>query len=75
MLRLKLSLGFISLTAVHAAEICDVEVKGVLLVYAKLDSVIDQCSPRDLLVLGDLGTFREPVTSCVLVPMAVVPGI
>ncbi|MFV0264599.1 MAG: endonuclease/exonuclease/phosphatase family protein, partial [Kluyvera sp.] len=51
--RLKHTLGFMSLIAVYApTEVCETEVKEVF--FAKLNSVLDQCPPRDTLtVLGD----------------------
>ena len=52
-LRLKNSLGFMSVVAVYApTEVCETEEKEMF--YAKLDSVLDQCPRRDaLIVLGD----------------------
>ena len=51
-LREKHSLGFMSLVAVYApTEVCETEEE---MFYDKLDSVLDQCSHRDaLIVLGD----------------------
>ena len=51
--RLKHTLGFMSLVAVYApTEMCETEEKEMF--YAKLDSVLDQCPLRDtLIVLGD----------------------
>ena len=69
LLRLKHTLGFISLIAVYApTEVYELEEKEVF--YAKLDSVVDQCSPRDtLVVLGDFngvtGTDRAGYELCV----------
>ena len=50
-LRLKHSLGFMSVVAVYApTEVCETE----KLFYSKLDAVLDQCPRRDaLIVLGD----------------------
>ena len=52
-LRLKHSLGFMSVVAVYApTEVCETEEKEMF--YAKLDSVLDQCPCCDaLIVLGD----------------------
>ena len=69
LVRLKHSLGFISLIAVYApTEMSDLEEKDLF--YTKLDSVVDQCPSRDtLLVLGDFnavtGTDREGYRECV----------
>ncbi len=63
LVRLKHSLGFISLVAVYApTENSNLEEKDMF--YAKLDSIADQCPPGDtLLVLGDFnavsGTLRD----------------
>lgn len=67
--RLKHTLGFMSLVAVYApTEMCEIEEKEMF--YAKLDSVLDQCPPRDtLIVLGDFnaatGTERAGYELCV----------
>ena len=52
-LRLRHSLGFISVVAVYApTEVCETEEKEIS--YAKIDSVLDQCPCHDaLIVLGD----------------------
>ena len=68
LVRLKHSLGFISLVAVYApTETSDLEEKEMF--YAKLDSIVDQCPSRDtLLVLGDFnavsGTLRDGYEVC-----------
>ena len=67
--RLKHTLGFMSLVAVYApTEMCETEEKEMF--YAKLDSILDQCPPRDtLIVLGDFnaatGTERAGYELCV----------
>ena len=67
--RLKHTMGFMSLIAVYApTEMCEMEEKELF--YAKLDSVLDQCPPRDtLVVLGDFnattGTERDGYEICV----------
>ena len=55
-LRLKHTLGFMSLVAVYApTKVCGADKKEMF--YAKLDSVLDQCLCRDtLVVLGDFNT-------------------
>ena len=69
LVRLKHTLGFISLIAVYApTEMYELEEKEMF--YAKLDSVVDQCSPRDtLIVSGDFnavtGTERDGYEHCV----------
>ena len=52
-LRLKHTLGFMSLIAVYApTEVCGADEKKMF--YAKLDFVLDQCLRRDtLIVFGD----------------------
>ncbi|MCP3680346.1 MAG: endonuclease/exonuclease/phosphatase family protein [Gammaproteobacteria bacterium] len=68
-LRMKHSLGFMSLVAVYApTEIYELEEKEMF--YAKLESVLDQCPRRDtLIVLGDFnavtGTERAGYELCV----------
>ena len=68
-LRLKLSLGFISVVAVYAlTEVCETKEKEMF--YAKLDSLLEQCPHRDaLIVLGDFnavtGTERAGYEICV----------
>ncbi|KAG0724686.1 Craniofacial development protein 2 [Chionoecetes opilio] len=77
--RMKRTLGFLSLVAVYApTEMRKTEEKEMF--YAKLDSVLDQCPPRDtLIVLGDFnaitGTVRDGYDLCVgpRLPMAPVP--
>ena len=67
-LRLKHSLGFMSLIAVYApTEVCGTEEE---MFYVKLDSVLNQCPCRDaLIVLGDFnavtGTERAGYEICV----------
>ncbi|KAG0727553.1 Craniofacial development protein 2 [Chionoecetes opilio] len=67
--RMKHTLGFMSLLAVYApTEVRKTEEKEMF--YAKLDSVLDQCPPRDtLIVLGDFnattGTVRDGYELCV----------
>ncbi|KAG0725429.1 Craniofacial development protein 2 [Chionoecetes opilio] len=67
--RMKHTLGFMSLVAVYApTEMRKTEEKEMF--YAKLDSVLDQCPPRDtLVVLGDFnattGTVRDGYELCV----------
>ena len=74
-LRLKHSLGFMSVVAVYApTEVCETEEE---MFNAKLDSVLDQCPCRDaLIVLGDFnavtGTGKADYEN-VLVPMVLVP--
>ncbi len=53
LLRLKHTLGFMSLVAVYPpTETSELEEKEMF--YAKLDSIVDQCPSRDtLVVLGD----------------------
>lgn len=73
--KLKHSLDFISLTLVYASnEISDFKEKEVI--YAKLDSVMEQCCQRDMLVvLGDCSVFtalNELVTICVSIPTGLV---
>ncbi|KAG0719096.1 Craniofacial development protein 2 [Chionoecetes opilio] len=74
--RMKHTLGFMSLVAVYApTEMRKTEEKEMF--YAKLDSVLDQCPPRDtLIVLGDFnattGNVRDGYELCVA-PMAPVP--
>ena len=69
LVRLKHTLGFMSLVAVYApTEMSDLEEKEMF--YAKLDSVVDQCPSRDtLIVLGDFnavtGTERAGYEICV----------
>ena len=55
-LRLKHSLGLMSVVAVYApTEVCETEEE---LSYGKLDSVLDRCPFRDeLIVLGDFNAF------------------
>ena len=66
-LRLKHSLGFMSVVAVYTpTEVCETEEE---MFYAKLDSVVDQCSCREaLIVLGDFnavaGTERAGYEIC-----------
>ena len=77
-LRLKHSLGFMSVVAVYApTEVCETEEKEMF--YAKLDSVLDQCPRRDaLIVLGDLMlslALKGLAIIYVLVPMFLVPGM
>ena len=68
-LRVKHSVGFMSVVAVYApTEVCETEEKEMF--YAKLDSVLDQCPRRDaLIVLGDFnavtGTERAGYKICV----------
>ena len=68
-LKLKHSLGFMSVVAVYApSELCETEEKE--LVYAKLDSVLHQCPCRNaLIVLADFnavfGTERAGYEICV----------
>ena len=68
-LRLKHSLCFMSVVAVHApTEVCETGEKEMF--YAKLDSVVDHCPCRDaLIVLGDFnavtGTERADYEICV----------
>ena len=68
-LRLKHTLGFMSLVAVYApTETSELEEKEMF--YAKLDSVVDQCPSHDtLVVLGDFnavtGTERAGYELCV----------
>ena len=68
-MRLKHTMGFMSLIAVYApTEVCEIEEKEMF--YAKLDSVLDQCPRRDtLIVLGDFnattGTERVGYEICV----------
>ena len=59
-MRLKLSLGFMSLIAVYApTDVCKLDVKEMF--YAKLASVSDRCPRRDIrIVLGDFNA----VSSC-----------
>ena len=77
-LRLKHSLGSMPVVAVYApTKVCETEEKEML--YAKLDSVLDQCPRHDaLIVLGDFnavtGTERLAM-KYVLVPMVLVPGM
>ncbi|XP_076030826.1 uncharacterized protein LOC143019012 [Oratosquilla oratoria] len=56
-MRLKHNLGFLSLTAVYAStEIYNLEEKNIF--YIKFESIIDQCPPRDtLIVLGDFNAI------------------
>ncbi|KAG0712588.1 Craniofacial development protein 2 [Chionoecetes opilio] len=67
--RMQHTLGFMSLVAVYApTEMRKTEEKEMF--YAKLDSVLDQCPPRDtLIVLGDFnaptGTVRDGYELCV----------
>ena len=67
-LRLKHSLGFMSVVTVYApTEVCETEEK---MFYAKLDFVLDQCPRCDaLIVLGDInavtGTERAGYEICV----------
>ncbi|KAG0728289.1 Craniofacial development protein 2 [Chionoecetes opilio] len=67
--RMKHTLGFMSLVAVYApTEMRKTEEKEMF--YVKLDSVLDQCRPRDtLIVLGDFnattGTVRDGYELCV----------
>ena len=69
LVRMKHSLGFISLVAVYApTEVRDLEEKELF--YAKLDSIVEQCPPGDtLIVLGDFnavtGTDRTGYELCV----------
>ena len=69
LVRLKHTLGFISLIAVYApTEMSELEEKEMF--YAKLESVVDQCPSRDtLIVLGDFnavtGTERAGYELCV----------
>ena len=58
-LRLKHSLGFMSLVAVYApTEVCGTEEKEMF--YVKLDSVLNQCPCRDaLIVLGDFNAVID----------------
>ncbi|KAG0730190.1 Craniofacial development protein 2 [Chionoecetes opilio] len=66
--RMKHTLGFMSLVAVYApTRMRKTEEKEMF--YAKLDSVLDQCPPRDtLIVLGDFnattGTVRDGYELC-----------
>lgn len=54
--RVKHTVRLISFIAVHVpTEMCELEEKEIL--YAILDSIVDQCPPRDtLVVLGDFNT-------------------
>ncbi|KAG0728675.1 Craniofacial development protein 2 [Chionoecetes opilio] len=67
--RMKHTLGFMSLVAVYApTEVRKTEEKEMF--YAKLDSVLDQCPPQDtLIVLGDFnattGTVRDGYELCI----------
>ncbi|KAG0717656.1 Craniofacial development protein 2 [Chionoecetes opilio] len=67
--RMKHTLGFMSLVAVYApTEMRKTEEKEMF--YAKLDSVLDQCPPGDtLIVLGDFnittGTVSDGYELCV----------
>ena len=67
-LRLKYSLGFMSVVAVYApTEVCETEEE---MFNANLDSVLDQCPCRDaLIVLGDFnavtGTEKAGYEICV----------
>ena len=67
--RMKHTLGFMSLISVYApTEVCDQEEKEVF--YAKLESLLDRCPRRDVLVvLGDFnavtGTDRAGYEVCV----------
>ncbi|KAG0710377.1 Craniofacial development protein 2 [Chionoecetes opilio] len=67
--RMKHTLGFMSIVAVYApTEVRKTEEKEMF--YAELDSVLDQCPPRDtLIVLGDFnattGTVRDGYELCV----------
>ena len=69
LVRLKHTLGFISLIAVYApTEMSELEEKEMF--YAKLNSIVDQCAPWDtLIVLGDFnavsGTERVGYEMCV----------
>ena len=68
-LRMKHTLGFMSVVAVYApTEMCETDEKEMF--YAKLNSVLDQCPRRDvLIVLGDFnattGTERAGYELCV----------
>ena len=68
-LRLKHSMGFMSVVAVYApTEMCETEEKEMF--YAKLELVLDQCPRRDtLIVLGDFnavtGSERDGYEICV----------
>ena len=77
-LRLKHILCFTSLVAVYAlTEVCGADEKETF--YAKLDSVLDQCSAGTHLLSWATSmlplALRELATSYVLVPMALVTGI
>ena len=67
--RLKHTMGFMSVIAVYApTEMREMDEKELF--YAKLDSILDQCHPRDtLVVLGDFnaatGTDRDGYEICV----------
>ena len=67
--RLKHTMGFMSLVAVYApTEVSETEEKEVF--YAKLESILDQCPRRDVLVvLGDFnavtGTDRAGYEKCI----------
>ena len=69
LVRMEHTIGFISLIAVYApTEMRDLEEKELF--YAKLDSIVEQCPPRDtLVVLGDFnavtGTDRDGYEICV----------
>ncbi len=67
--RLKHTLGFMSLVAVYApTKMCETEEKEMF--YAKLDSVLDQCPSQDTLIVlgnftGSTGTERVGYELCV----------
>ena len=69
-LRLKHSLGFMSVIVYTPIAVCETKEKEMF--YAKLDSVLDQCPCRDaLIVLCDFNAVTGTVRY-VLVPMVLV---